>query len=291
MDELNLRRVLNAERIRISNPAERVDSESNEVWRIGDLYVRICWRGDRARLFREAQVATLLPPEIGYPEILGVGEDDDISWMVTRAVAAVPVSKVIHNLDSNTRERAGRCLGKLLHIVHGIPVPRGINNRPGVDIVGEDRYPLPIPRAYKVLETIRRMPEVETSVIDLIETQLEELEPLDPFAQPGVLLHGDAGIENLLWHEGQVVGLIDFEWVRSGDAWVDVIGYLTNGDPAVAKGVRDAYPEPFNCISANRCLRLLEIANLIRTIIAWPGMRNAERLRVLANTPLPEGST
>jgi hypothetical protein len=41
-----------------------LETESNDAWKIGDLVVRVCWRGDRARLQRERLVATHLPEGI-----------------------------------------------------------------------------------------------------------------------------------------------------------------------------------------------------------------------------------
>jgi hypothetical protein len=37
-----------------SNGLEFVESNNNDVWKIGDLYLRVAWRGDRSRLTREA---------------------------------------------------------------------------------------------------------------------------------------------------------------------------------------------------------------------------------------------
>ena len=38
----------------------QVESYSNEVWLFDDVVVRICWRGDRQRLIREAAVLRAL---------------------------------------------------------------------------------------------------------------------------------------------------------------------------------------------------------------------------------------
>src|SRR6266536_67606 len=43
-----LRHVLAIEQLDPPGDALLVESESNDVWKIGDLFVRVCWRGDCA---------------------------------------------------------------------------------------------------------------------------------------------------------------------------------------------------------------------------------------------------
>lgn len=279
MNDARLRRVLRAEGLVARGIPALVASESNEVWRVDHLYVRICWRGDLERLIREASVAALLPPEVGYPEVVATGCDDEYSWMVTREVEGVPVSEMITSFDSDARSRVGERLGELLQIVHQQPVPDGIDLRAGEDVVGEDRYPLPVPRARRLLRDLMSAGLVDLALGDAVSARLDDLELLDPFASPGVLVHGDAGVENLLWRDGDVVGLLDFEWVRSGEGWVDVLPLLTGGDVDVARGVQAAYPEPFASPDASSRVCLIELVNALRTLAIWPGPENTELLR------------
>lgn len=278
-----LQRVLRAERLAPAEPPSLIDSESNEVWRVGDVIVRICWRGDRRRLVREALVAERLPAEIGYPEVLAVGQDSDLSWMVRRAVPGVPVERVLDELDSQARYEVGVRLGELVRVVHSVPVPEGLDERPGLDVVGEDILPLPVPRARGLLRGLLSAARVDSWTAGLVSERLDVLEPLDPFAAPGVLLHGDAGIANLLWDGDEIVAFIDFEWARSGAPWVDVLGYIRYGDRDVARGVRDAFPEPFDGPEVPAQLQLLDVATGLRTVALWPGSRSVEGLRRAAS--------
>lgn len=67
-----------------------LDSHSNDAWKIDDAAVRICWRGDRMRLLREAAVLGGLPESVPHVDLLdaGVVESSDwaLSWTVTRWV-------------------------------------------------------------------------------------------------------------------------------------------------------------------------------------------------------------
>lgn len=280
-DRLN--QVLRASAVVTDEKPELVESESNEVWRLGGLFVRICYRGDTQRLSREARVAGALPKEIGYPEILGSGSIGELSWMVTKAVDAVPLSRVFSRIEAEERRRIGVQMGELLKIIHRVPVPDGIDVRAGDDISAEDRYPLPIPRARRLLREMLEAGRLDPVLAGEISTRLEECEALDPFAAPGVLVHGDFGVENLLWHEGKIVGVVDFEWARSGRGWVDVLPLLMK-DVDVARGVRAAYPDPFGLPDVGRRIYLLELVDALRAAALWRHSINVDRLRRLASS-------
>src|SRR2546423_15046490 len=69
--------------------AVRLDSDSNDAWRGGDVILRICWRGERGRLHREALVLQNLPAEVPHPELVSEGPTRDLQWTLTR-LAPVP---------------------------------------------------------------------------------------------------------------------------------------------------------------------------------------------------------
>jgi aminoglycoside phosphotransferase (APT) family kinase protein len=49
---------------------------------------------------------------------------------------------------------------------------------------------------------------------------MAKMQPLFLFDQPGRLVHGDYHFSNLLQQDGHLSGVLDFEWVMSGDvAW------------------------------------------------------------------------
>jgi hypothetical protein len=89
--QARLTRVLGIARV----PAQTlvpIASDSNDVWRIGAVVLRICWRGDRDRFARAAALTAALPPGIPYPEIVDAGHNDELAWQVTRAVDGVPLA-------------------------------------------------------------------------------------------------------------------------------------------------------------------------------------------------------
>ena len=85
-------------------------SPSNDVWLIDSLVLRICWRGDRTRLAREAVVAAHLPAEVRYPALVGSGTVDDLAWTVTRKVDGVRLDAMWSTLDIERQRSAMRDL-------------------------------------------------------------------------------------------------------------------------------------------------------------------------------------
>lgn len=47
-----------------------VESNNNHAWRIGNLFLGVCWRGDRDRFRREAELMGSVRSEVPTPEVL-----------------------------------------------------------------------------------------------------------------------------------------------------------------------------------------------------------------------------
>ena len=63
-------------------PLERASSITNEVWYAGEWVVRVNTRERRGNLKHEAEIADLLPEEIGYPPVVSYGSDESADWLV-----------------------------------------------------------------------------------------------------------------------------------------------------------------------------------------------------------------
>lgn len=233
-----LARVLRTLRLPAAEPVP-LASDSNDVWRIGSVVVRICWRGDRDRFAREAAVTAALPAGVPYPEVLGTGSDDDLSWQVTRAVTGVPLASEWPRLSDRQRRDAIHQLGRALAALHAhrfpsevtttLATPRPRDDTPSA-LIGADISPLPLPRALRMAEHVRVLPCVDPALIDDVEARLHDLAGSDPFATaPATTLtcvHGDAHPANVLWRDGRVAALLDFEWVRLGPPDLEIEPYL-----------------------------------------------------------------
>lgn len=230
-------RVLAAERIDPSAAAVPLASDSNDVWRIGPLVVRVCWRGERARLRREALLASTLPPEAGYPDVVSSGQDGELAWMITRWVDGVSLDSAWPGLDSAERRQAVGQLAEILAALHSWVAPPQVTallNGAEVElaepslVVGASLHPLPVVRAFALAEHARGLPFVDGRVIDEAVARLHLLAGHDPYVgnEDQVVVHGDAHLANLLWRDGRVVALLDFEWARLGPRDLELEPFL-----------------------------------------------------------------
>lgn len=269
-----------------------VESESNDVWSIGELFLRVCWRGDRARLEREMLVAAHLPDGVPYPAVVASGRDEALSWTVTRRLPGSTVSALWDTLSVDERRAVIRQHAQILEALHAWRPPPGVSEalrrRPLVDpdepatIVGADVNPLPISRASLLVEPARRLPFVDPGVIDAVADRFQELRTSDPFLTDDlVVVHGDASTANLLWHHGRVVALLDFEWVRWGPCDLELspfIGFM-GGRSVVLSWLEEDYPRLFGHPDLVERLWLYHLAGALRGVIVWPPRRPEDALR------------
>lgn len=81
-----------AARLQIVRPAVPVDldgavlaeSWANDAWLTGGSVLRVCWRGDRERLVREATLLGSLPAAVPHATVVAAGRTGDLTWMVLR---------------------------------------------------------------------------------------------------------------------------------------------------------------------------------------------------------------
>ena len=287
-----LRRVLRAIG-RGGADAVLLPSDSNDAWRVGDVVVRICWRGDRARFEREALVADALPASIPAARVLDVGWDAEVAWLVSAAVDGIQLNEAWPALDLADQRRSVIQTGEALAALNGHAFPAAVRTvlaeRQPPDsldaIMGADLNSLPVGRTRRLLEPASRLPGVDADLIDAVAERLTELEPVDPLSDTalaahggGVVVHGDAHPLNVLWNDG-VVALLDLEWVRLGVPELEIEPFLHRG--AVTRASMDetrrglawlaaAHPDAFAAPDLIRRLWLIEFGHAVRQLIAWP---------------------
>jgi aminoglycoside phosphotransferase (APT) family kinase protein len=268
----------------------QVESYSNEVWLFDDVAVRMCWRGDRQRLIREAAVLRALAGRLACPEVLAVGGDGELSWMLTRRLAGQSLHSAWPHLDRRARQAAVEALGHLLGTLHQTPfddATRDLLMRRDVpaddtidEIVGADLNPLPVARALRLVPAVRELPLVDPDVIDAAQALLIRLP--DPLAVPraGTIVHGDAHFDNVLWHENGSITLLDFECVRLGPADLELEAFVKFDYELAAEEadlyrdvpvwLSNAYPGLFAHPQLKERLLLYELAFCLRHLLLWP---------------------
>jgi aminoglycoside phosphotransferase (APT) family kinase protein len=310
-----LARVLGAVRVPAATPV-LLTSHSNDAWRIGQVVLRICRRGDRGKFSREAAVTAALPPGVPYPEVLDTGADDDLAWQVTRAVAGVPLAAAWPRLRAAQRREAIHQVGHALAALnaHSFPpevraalaAPRPAGDTSAEALIGADLNPLPHQRALLVAGLVRALPHADAALIDDAEARLHDLARVDPVdstttagpACPASVtaaaasvtgaaasvtaagcVHGDAHPANVLWREGRVVALLDFEWVRLGPADLELEPYLRQhpvpGRQAEAQTrtilgwLADSHPAAFAVPCLLERLWLYQLAFILRQALIY----------------------
>jgi aminoglycoside phosphotransferase (APT) family kinase protein len=293
--------------------ARLVPSNNNDVWRLEAGYLRVAWRGDRRRLFREAELLDKLRGVVPVPRVLDCGGDERLSWSLTAAMPGTPLEDLCTcsapaELRAIVREATG-----LLRALHSWPVPvdlASVLRRPVADAeplrrAGAELVLLPPSSALGLIPVARQLPFVDHGVLEAAVARVNELgEPRD--ADGEVLLHGDFYLSNVLIHGEHAGALIDFEFSRMGPRDLELISVVRALDMETRLGVprppllawlAEDYPELFAGADLERRLWLYGIAYTIRQIIFWPPDRAeadgldtghpVRTLRRLIDAPLP----
>jgi len=309
--QVRLARVLREVQLPNATPTP-LAGDTNDTWRIGDVILRICWRGDRGRFTREAAVLKTLPPGVPHARVLDTGSLDDaglpgwpgtsrsgrsehgpaLAWQVTRVLPGRPLVERLGGMSRAQRRRAVTQVGHALAALHAhrfparvkasLAAPRPVGEPTTQALIGADIHPLPHQRALLLVEHARRAPQIDGGLLDDLAARLRELAPIDPLADgsPGVCVHGDAHPGNVLWHDGRVTALLDFEWARLGPPDLDLATYLRGnlGVPGLTEADRvdifdwlaAAHPVAFQHPDLVRRLWLYQLTYSLRHLMIWP---------------------
>ena len=173
-------------------------------------------------------------------------------------------------------------------------------------IVGSAIVALPVPRLFPLLDWIDQLPGMDPLLARRARSRLGQLRAVissREFAD-GVVVHADAHLANVLWHQGRVVGLLDFEWARFGPPDLELEAACRD-DPDIEAGARSGscaaddvpiltwlragYPELFHRQDLTERLWLYEFSGEIRRICTTDttsaGALQLERLAILADRP------
>ena len=294
-----------------------LSSFSNDAWRLGDMVLRVCWRGDRQRFVKEAALAASLPREVGYPELVATGEVEGMTWMITRRVDGVTFDEVWLDPDAGrVRAILDDVAGKLRALHAWTPTGdaaallRDHADAPAESlesVVGCDVTPLPMPRAALLVPAAKALAFVDPGVVDAAWARMTELSDLDPFAGPphASVAHCDATYPNILVEGARVSALLDFEWARLAPPWVELTAWTRLLEdlreegvkpPPVLERLEASYPALFDAPRLRERLWLTELAYTLRHIVFWPPDAPEDRLtrdhpmhrlRRLVDAPIP----
>ena len=286
--ELRARGALKAAGLDPAVPVERASSVTNEVWLTATHVVRINRTRD-GRLAREAVIADLLPPAVGYPTVIAHGRGTGEDWLVAERVPGAPLAHQWPDLGVEQRRRAVEQLAARLSALHATKAPAELPPIAGTPQLLEVGSFDPSPAVVAALERAARLDHVDPL---LLQEAIELVERLGSSLQPfsaSTFVHGDVTFENVLWDGDEVTALLDVEWARPGprDLDLDIIlrccAYpkLHVAEHAEARTrpedyadvpiwLTEAYPGLFSFPRQADRLRVYSIAYDVRELLAFP---------------------
>jgi scyllo-inosamine 4-kinase len=285
--ELRARRALADAGFDVHGHLRLVESVTNEVWETNDVVLRVN-RRLHSRLRREAEIASLLPPDVPYPTVIEVGGGSGQDWVVLDRIPGTPLVRAWPTMDRADRHRAVAELAGKLRSLHATRVPREL-----ADISDPPQLLVPGPRAVdpvlQALDRVETLEFVDRALIGDVRAYVRSTRAvLDPF-ESDHLIHGDLHFQNLLWDGQHITAMLDLEFARAAPPDLDLDVFLRFcAYPAlfvpvgrehearrqdydeVPGWLADAYPELFDHPALVDRLRIYAIAFDLKHVLAEP---------------------
>jgi len=197
--------------------AERAGGWTNGVWINGGLVLRLSMEKGCDRLRREAEHAKYLPAIAGYPAVVAAGVADGYEWSLSERIKGKALSEVWDGLGWPEKAAA---------VKQTLGIARGVHS---VD-VGKAEHVTSRRAWYSAFVKDESLADVERYVSRKVLTAgqgramreiLERFYEWRRGAEP-VLNHGDITADNLLWRDGNIVALLDFEHAVIAPRQLDV---------------------------------------------------------------------
>jgi aminoglycoside phosphotransferase (APT) family kinase protein len=241
--------------------AKRAGGWTNLTWLAGGLALRLAARPGQDKIWREAMLAALLPPAVGFPPILETGVIEEYEWSLSQEIPGKNLGDVWNNLTWNERTNALRQLWEKVLAVHSVD----INAATGLAREKPWFNAADTQAAEASLSSLVKHKNLSSPQADILRAALARFWTVLP-AAACVLNHGDLTIENALWHAGKVVSLLDFEFAVIAPAELDLNEIVKC---AFAPGERhESLPDPER---AGLPQMQKVVAELAKPVISHPG--------------------
>jgi aminoglycoside phosphotransferase (APT) family kinase protein len=196
---------------------QRAGGWTNAVWLSQGLVLRLSTGKGNQSLLREARLARLLPPEAGYPRIVETGTSDGFCWSLVERLPGESLGSAWGSLGPGERAAALRGLWERAQAVHSVPgfkAARIAARESWFNSTNPERAEAGL--AWLAGERILTGHECRALQEALARFWKVKL------AAPCVLCHGDLTMDNAIWHKGQVIGLVDFEFAVMAPVQLDL---------------------------------------------------------------------
>lgn len=197
--------------------ARRGGGWSNATWIAGGLVLRLSTQPDNENLTREAKIAALLPPEVGYPRRIETGVSEGHAWMLVEELPGQCLGAAWEGLDWNARVEAVRGLWQKAQAVHTVSAESAAG-------VARTRAWFNSCDPAEADESLRRLVGQGHFTYHqgaMLRRYLADFWRALPGSQH-VLVHGDLTFDNAMWHQGRVSALLDFEFALTAPVELDL---------------------------------------------------------------------
>ena len=205
-----------------SAPLSAAGSWSNVVWLAPKHIVRISSGRFSHSFAHEIATLQLLPATIPHAEVCAYGRVGQHEWMVQKRIAGQTLFEVWPELSLTTQRAAIVQLGAILRTLHAVRLPTGFANPWASAALSPGGQPQnayhPPPAQYPILiNAALRIPGVDHAIIhaagNFIETRLPAFQ-----GDTIVLVHNDIHFANIMWSDGAITALLDFEGAKPAPA-------------------------------------------------------------------------
>lgn len=217
--------------------ARRAGGFSNLTWLADGLAVRVAAAAGPGDLRREARLAALLPPEVGYPRVIASGVLEGHEWLLAEEAPGVNLGEVWPALGWEARGRAISELWEKTEAVHRVDLAQA-----ALHVRAQSPFYAPNPLAAAAqMRQLEQRAMLRPAQSAVLQAALERFWHALPEA-PVVLNHGDLCTENALWHQGHVSALLDFEFAVAAPVELDANELL--GQAYAPRETEDPLPDP-----------------------------------------------
>ena len=186
--------------------AQRAGGWTNAVWLNGDVVLRLSKERGSDRIRREVERTKALPPSVGYPRSIATGIIDGYEWSLAERIQGQPLSNIWDKLSWVEKAIAVRQILAIMDGVHSVAVSKIEHLTLRTAWYNQFDKDSSFADIERYVERKIFTPQQGRVLRDILERFYFWKNRADC-----VLCHGDITMDNLLWHDGNVVSLLDFE--------------------------------------------------------------------------------
>ena len=219
---------------------QRAGGWTNAVWLSEGLVLRLSTRQGNRGLLRETRLAQLFPLEVGYPQLVECGTSAGYCWTLATRLTGESLGQAWGGLSREQRASALRSLwerAQAVHSVAGFKAARIVSGETWFNSTDPAKAEAGLAR----LAGERILTGRECRALQEALARFWRVKP----TAPCVLCHGDLTPDNAVWHSGEVVALLDFEFAVMAPVQLD-LNHLVK----CAYGPGEGEPEPRQAVKA-----------------------------------------